>query len=274
MRRLLLRAGSLFILPMMAGAALASDQGALLAPTPAADWTITIGAEGLVHPRWENGSNYVVGAHPLFDIRPAGTPARFHSPRDGMGFAVIETNGLSIGPVAKIRFPRREKDDANLAGLGNVDWAVELGGFVEYWPVQWMRLRSELRQGIGGHHGVVSDLAMDFVARATPSLTLSAGPRATFASASALQPYFGVSAAQALNSGLPVYDVKGGVHSVGAGTQARYQWSPQWATHVFAEYDRLRGDAANSPIVTQRGSAEKWTFGAGATYEFDMRKWW
>jgi outer membrane protein len=64
------------------------------------------------------------------------------------------------------------------------------------------------------------------------------------------------------------------VRSVGAGTQARYFWTPQFATHAFIEYERLTGDAASSPLVEQRGTANQVTIGLGATYSFDIKSFW
>ena len=80
--------------------------------------------------------------------------------------------------------------------------------------------------------------------------------------------------AQSAASGLPLFDAKGGVRSVGAGTQARYFWTPQFATHAFVEYERLTGDAASSPLVEQRGTPNQLTFGVGATHSFDIKSPW
>lgn len=251
----------------------AADAGTLKPEGPR-DWTVTIGVEGIVGPRWDGSDRYTVRPSPLFDFRKVGTPARFRSSRDGIGFSLYDTDVFHIGPVGKLRFQRKESDSAALRGLGDVDFAVEIGGFAEYWAAPWLRLRGEVRQGVGGHHGVVSDFAADLVKPLDQRLTLSAGPRVTFASGAAVQPYFGIDAVQSVASGLPVHDAKGGLYSVGAGAQARYQWTPQWASHIFVEYDRLQGDAASSPLVTQRGTANQWNIGAGVTYEFDMRGLW
>jgi outer membrane protein len=43
---------------------------------------------------------------------------------------------------------------------------------------------------------------------------------------------------------------------------------------VFGEYERLTGSAADSPLVTVRGSPDQLTFGVGATYSFSMHPWW
>jgi MipA family protein len=95
----------------------------------------------------------------------------------------------------------------------------------------------------------------------------------TLSDTQATQPYFGIDAAQSAASGLPVFYAKGGFHSVGAGVQARYQWTPQWAVRTYVEYDRLMGDAASSPLVTARGSSNQVTIGLGATYSFDVKLW-
>ncbi len=87
-------------------------------------------------------------------------------------------------------------------------------------------------------------------------------------------PYFSIDAAQSAASGLPVYQASGGLYSYGAGTQARYFWTPQWSALAFVEYERLAADAANSPLVTERGSPNQVTVGLGVTYSFAMQPLW
>jgi outer membrane protein len=240
-------------------------------------WTVMLGGEGRVTPRWQGASDkYIFFPTPFLDIRKAGTPEPLYGARDGFGIALINEGGWRFGPVGKIRLPRREDKDYNsLRGLGDVNTAYEVGAFVDYYfPGRWLRTRLELRQGWGGHDGFAADLTADFIGRVTPRFQVSGGPRISFASAAATSPYFSITPAQSATSGLPVYDAKGGVRSLGAGAQARYHWTPQWATHVFVEYEKLQGDAKNSPLITQRGSADQWTMGFGLTYEFNMKSLW
>jgi outer membrane protein len=240
-----------------------------LAPVPASAWTVT-SAEGRVLPSYQGSDSYTF-VPLLLDIRRAAHHPAF-TPRVCSDLPLSIQANLRAGP-AKVRL-RRESDDDDLRGLGDVDWTLEAGAFAEFWPTQWLRGRAELRQGIGGHHGLMSDLMADVVVPVTPQLTLSGGPRMTLASGKALSPYFSVTPQQSAASGLPVYDVGGGVYSYGAGAQVRYAWSPQWATHVFVEYERLAHDAANSPLVTQLGSRDQVRVGLGVTYSFDMRALW
>lgn len=247
-------------------------QAAERAPNP--DWTITIGVEGRVMPAFAGANSSVLRPVPIFRIRRAGTQDSFRSPRDGASIALYDAGRFKLGPTVKFRYARKEKDDNDLRGLGDIDWAVEAGAFAEFWPTEWLRTRAELRQGIGGHHGLVGDLTADVVVPVTGQLTLSGGPRMTVASAKATDPYFSITAAQAAASGLPVYDAGGGIWSYGVGAQARYAWSQRWAGHMFIEYERLAGDAANSPLVTQRGSRDQIQVGIGTTYAFDVPGLW
>ena len=158
-----------------------------------------------------------------------------------------------------------------LNGLGDVKTAFELGGFVEYFPVDWFRTRVELRQGVVGHNGTVADFSADFIVPVIPRFTVSAGPRFTWESTQATSPYFSIDTVQAMASGLPIFNAKGGAHSYGAGAQVSYRINPQWEVHSYVEYQRLLGDAAASPLVTLRGSPNQTTIGMGASYAFDVK---
>lgn len=240
----------------------------------AGDWTVRLGAEGRVLPSYEGSDRYILAPFPIIDIRRAGTPERFHSPRDGASFGLLDYNGFRLGPAAKIKLPRRVRDDADLTGLGDVGWTLEAGAFAEYWPTQWLRTRAELRQGIGGHSGLVGDLTADVVVPVAPKLTLSGGPRLTLVTAAANEPYYSITPAQAAASGLPVYNSGGGVQSYGFGAQARYDLTPNWESHIFFEYARLAGDAANSPLVRLRGRPDQIQVGIGLSYAFDIPGLW
>jgi outer membrane protein len=259
-------------LVMPAVAAAADDRFSL--PSIPGDWTVTLGAEGKALPAFEGSSRYIFNPLPLFSLRRAGKAARFRTPRDGASISAVDVGGFHFGPVGRFRNARKESDDYEaLRGLGDVDWTLELGVFAEYWPGDWLRTRVEVRRGFGGHEGFVADLSADLVVPLWESVTLSGGPRMTLSDAKATQPYFGIDTVQSAASGLPVFDAKGGFHSIGAGVQARYQWNPQWAVRAYVEYDRLMGDAAASPLVTERGSANQVTFGLGVTYSFDVKLW-
>ena len=116
-----------------------------------------------------------------------------------------------------------------------------------------------------------ADLSADAIVPVWDRLIWSAGPRLSFANTHATAPFFSIDQTEASASGLPLFDAKGGLRSVGAGTQLRYQITPHWEAHSTIEYQRLTGDAAASPLVAQRGSPNQATFSIGASYSFDVR---
>jgi outer membrane protein len=242
-----------------------------LLPPVSGNWTVMIGAEGQYTPDFEGANHSLFNPAPIFSIRRAGSVDQFRSPHDNASIALIDFGDLRAGVAGKYVSSRKANSYSELNGLGDVKAAFEVGGFIEYFPVDWFRLRNETRQGFGGHQGVVSDFSADFIVPVTRSVTVSAGPRFTLESTKAVSPYFGIDAVQAMATGLPVFDAKGGAQSAGAGAQVKYRINPQWEVHSYIEYDRLLGDAAKSPLVTARGSVNQTTVGIGASYSFDFK---
>jgi len=240
-------------------------------PSPSGNWTVMVGIGGEYTPDFVGSKNGKLMPIPIFSIRRAGSIDQFRGPRDSASIALLDVGYFRAGPAFKYVSSRKSDKYSELTGLGDVKAAYELGGFVEYFPVDWLRLRSELRQGMGGNTGTVADVSADVIVPLIQRLTISAGPRFTWKSTKATAPYFGVDAAQSVASGLPMYDARGGAHSVGFGGQISYRINPQWEVHAYVEYERLLGDAAGSPLVKLRGSSNQTTIGLGASYSFDFR---
>jgi outer membrane protein len=242
-----------------------------MVPSVSGTWTVLLGVGGEYKPDFEGANRAMLSPIPIFAIRRAGSTDQFRGPRDSASIAFLDFGDLRAGPVAKFEAARKQYNYSELNGLGDVKAAVELGGFVEYYPVDWFRTRVELREGVVGHNGTVADFSADFIVPVIQRLTISAGPRFTWESTQATSPYFGIDAVQAMASGLPLFNAKGGAHSYGAGAQVSYRINPQWEVHSYVEYERLLGDAAASPLVTLRGSPNQTTFGIGFSYSFDVK---
>jgi MipA family protein len=240
-------------------------------PSVSGNWTVMVGVGGEYKPNSEGASRSMFSPVPIFSIRRAGSAEQFRGPRDSASIALVDFGDLRAGPAGKFVSSRNANDYSELNGLGDVKTAFELGGFVEYYPVDWFRTRVEVREGVVGHHGTVADFSGDFIVPVIRWLTFSVGPRFTWESTQATSSYFGIDAMQAMASGLPVFNAKGGAHSYGAGAQVSYRINPQWEVHSYVEYERLLADAANSPLVTLRGSPNQTTVGVGASYSFDFR---
>jgi len=73
-------------------------------------------------------------------------------------------------------------------------------------------------------------------------------------------------------SGRPAYDPKGGVQSVGVTAGYMRQLTRNWGVAAFARYDRLVGDAADSPVTRAFGSRNQPAFGIALSYTFGGKR--
>ncbi len=161
--------------------------------------------------------------------------------------------------------PKRD----GLTGLDDVKASVELGGGVHYTDQNW-QVFADLRYGVIGHRGLSGEVGANLIYRGDGGLVLHAGPRAEFGNSRFAQTYFGVSQAESGPSGLAAYTAGSGFHSMGFEVGAYQALSPDWGVTGNLRFDRLRGDAAASPIV-QQGRRDQITAEIGLTRHFNLR---
>lgn len=205
---------------------------------------------------------------PLIDVARArgDEPFEFEAADESFGFPVLEAGRLAIGPVLNFEGSRTPAKVG--AAVPKVGFSLEAGGFAEYQLSDSLRLRGELRQALSGHDGLVGTFGGDYVMRDRDNWLVSIGPRVSWGSNRFHDAYFSVTPADAVATGLPVYDAGSGIHAVGAAAGYVVQVTPRWGLYSFAKYERLVGDAARSPIVLQHGSRNQFSGGASLTYTF------
>ncbi len=261
---------TLFMTGTAAIPAQAADPTFTTLPSMASGWIVTLKANLRAAPSYPGADDLSFIGYPSLSFRRAGTPERFSAPDDGLSFSFLDDSAFRFGVVGRFQGGRYLEDDRRLVGLDKIDWAVEPGLFVEYWPVEFLRARAEIRRGFNGHEGFVADLGIDLVQR-FGAFTVSAGPRLSLGDDEFTRTYFGVTPEEAaLNGEVTAYDPSGGITSVGATASATYAWSEQWSTTAFVSYKHLVGDAADSPIVERFGSEHQVGVGLTVSYSFSM----
>ncbi len=272
-----MRAARSFVLvsSLVAGSTMAQAADPLFSPAPlqpqmqaSSGWIITVKGNLRAGPSYPGADDFSVIGYPSLSFRRAGTPERFSAPDDGLSFSFLEESAFRFGIVGRFQGGRYLEDDRRLVGLEKIDWAVEPGVFVEYWPVEFLRARAEIRRGFNGHEGFVADLGLDLVQR-YGAFTFSAGPRLALGDSEFTRTYFGVTPVEAaLNGEVTPYRPSGGITSVGATAAVGYDWTDQWSTMGFVSYKHLVGDAADSPIVERFGSEHQVGVGLTVSYSF------
>lgn len=247
-------------------------------PSSAANegWSVTVGVAPVLSPAWQGSRDMALSFFP--DLRINYKETIFASVPDGVGWNVVNREGWKIGPLAKIRFGRDEDRGGSpflaaggsdaLLGLGDVDAAAELGGFLEKRFGNW-RGRVEVRRGFGGHDGMVADGSLAYQARLVRTI-INVGPRATIASQSYIRTYFGIDATQSRRSGLRPYSPSGGLLSYGVGGSVIHPLDRRSALTLFTGLDRLADEAGDSPLVRERGRRLQFTLGLGYGFRFGL----
>lgn len=229
-------------------------------------WIVTLGAGARVTPKYPGADDYGFGPMAIFGLRREGEPLPIEAPDEGSGFGLLgDDETFDFGPTVQFQSKRQEEDVG--APVGDVGFTVEAGAFAQIFLGDNFRLRVEGRRGIGGHDGWVGDVFADFVLRDDRSM-FTVGPRARWGDGSYHDAYFSVTPAVAAATGLPAFDADGGFHSVGAYSGLTHLLGGNWGVYGYAGYDRLIGDAADSPIVRAFGSRDQFSAGLGLFFEF------
>ncbi len=264
-------AAVVLLAPLWGTAACAADAGstsALKATSDAAsdDWIVTIGGSIATAPNYAGSSRYGPTFMPSFGLRKADEPNPFSAPDDNFGITLLEFGGIELGPLAAIRGSR---SGSAVPGLPGYSWSLETGMFAEFWPIDGLiRTRVEALYGLRSNDGLTVNLAADAVTKTGP-FTWALGPRLTILDNTVMQTEFGVAPTSTLvNPLLTPFNAHGGVKSAGAAGSVSYDWSKDWTVSMFANYDRLVGDAAASPVTRQFGTANQFTVGMGLEYSF------
>ncbi|TCD16150.1 MipA/OmpV family protein [Oricola cellulosilytica] len=240
-------------LSVAAGGATADERG------PGIEFEL--GAGALTAPHYEGSSRYRVRPFPLIRFGYLQLP-------NGFALGGGDGQGLSAAPSFRYRAARKAEDAPELTGLRDVDAAVEIGGGLRYTAGN-VRLFGDLRYGAIGHNGITGEIGADMIAAPAERLTVSAGPRLSFADDRYMRTYFGVTAGEAAASPFSAFAPSGGFKSAGVGTAARYQFDDRWALEAEASWNRLIGDAGNSPIVAA-GSRDQFSAGIGLVRKFSL----
>jgi outer membrane protein len=203
---------------------------------------------------------------PLVDFSSArgDAPFAFEAPDESFGFPAVDLGGVQLGTAFNIEGGRRF-DGVPLDETGT---AFEVGGFAQFAILPELRARVEVRRGLGGHKSWVGTAGLDVIARSGDRHVFSVGPRVTLSEARYQRAYFGVTPGEAAATGLAAFSPGGGVHAVGAMAGYLAQISDRWGIYSYAKYDRLIGDAADSPVVLQLGTRNQFSGGLGLSYTF------
>lgn len=237
---------------------------------PRGDWRVSVGGMGFLAPSYEGSDRMKARALPMVDIDWRETV--FLDTRRGLGANLLTLRdpqgrgAFRAGPLVNWRFERDADDDSDLRGLGDVKGGADLGAFASY-EFGAFGLNLLGRKNVSHSElGSTIEVSARYRMRLGTGTMLNLGPSATWADSDYMRSYFGVTAAQSRASGLAAYAPSSGFKDVGVNGGAVHPLGGGWALVGALGYARLIGDAADAPLVKQRGSANQFRVGLGVSY--------
>lgn len=178
--------------------------------------------------------------------------------------------GLTItaGPLLGLRRGREQDDHEALRGLGDVDTALEAGGFVRLRKQGW-QASAEVRQNVTNtDQGATVNFSVGHGMPLGPKLRLRTAFDTTWASSGYMKTFYSIDAVQSAQSGMAQYDAGSGFKHVGASVAAAYAINREWTGVATVRYKRLLGGAADSPIVSSLGDRDQVSTTIAIQYRF------
>ena len=187
---------------------------------------------------------------------------------------VVPSATWNAGPLLGYGGGRDDVEDDVVDRLPEVDEELWVGAFASYTIPQLfgtetsLGFQLEVMHDAIGDSGTVATFGIEYGVQATQRLSFAFGVATTYADADYTDAYFSVTPAGAAASGLAVYDADAGMRDYSLSLNGMYAFSDNWGIGAIASLTRLVGDAADGPVVAERGDATGVFGGAFLWYRF------
>ncbi len=224
------------------------------------DWSFRLGPMGLYAPEYEGSNDYGFLVYPLVYV--TGHNTVFVDPRTGAGAYLWNRNGVKFDVFTAYSRGREENSSSDLAGLGDIEDGATGSVVFEYGTMDYF-FHTRYEQRYAGeetgpqiHFGIGRNLALGRKSLLQPFV------KATYSSSNYMQTHFGITPNQ---SELRAYEAESGFNSIGFEINAFYGLYRHWTVQALIQYNRLLGDAADSPLVEDKN---QYRLGAALLYTF------
>lgn len=233
----------------------------------AADSKTSIGLGAGMAPDYEGSDNYtgipmIYGNYSYGDgayVKLQGTELKWNFLNDKIEF----------GPLLQYRMSRNNVDDKRVDRMDKVDSAVAAGAFLTGRIDNWSASVKFATDVSGDDTGYLVTLGGAYQAKLSEKLKMTLGISTTYASDDYMESYFQIDNGNRGNTTLKNYKANDGeFKDYGLHMIANYTINSNWSVMGNLGYKRLLGDASDSPIVDDAGSADQVFMGAMAVYTF------
>ncbi len=233
--------------------------------------------EGADSNGWTPGA-VAIGSVSGYEFFTRGTQLYVDLIRDAPGPGMT----YELGVIGAVRLDRTNKNDnRQVAALGELDTAYEVGGFVGIGRTgvitsdyDTLTARIAVVQDVSKtHRSYVVTPQINYTTPLSYSTLVSIGASADYVGKGYGRTYFSVNGAQSLASGLRVYDAgdagwKRFNLSLFAVQSLSGDLRRGFGVGAGVLYGKMLGRYKRSPIVQDIGDADQWSAAAGVTYTF------
>jgi outer membrane scaffolding protein for murein synthesis (MipA/OmpV family) len=228
------------------------------------DWRLALGSTTLGLPRFEGARRYLAAPLPLIDI--AYRDIVSFSVLDGLQIVMLRDGPFSAGPLLKLDFDHRVARVHPLAAIEPLQTVPDAGGFAQYQFLPSLTGRIEVRQSLNSHLGLEVKSSGTYTKELAAGVSASIGPLVRWGNDIRNESALGVTAPRSLASGLPIFSPGAGVSSVGGEGEIEFEIAARTTLAALAEYDRVVGRSALSPVIRFGGSANQFWAGVSLSY--------
>ena len=190
---------------------------------------------------------------------------------------------FQAGPVAALNFNRSSTkgiDDDRIKALGKRKAALEVGGYLGIgqtgvFTSEFDRLSASVsyRKGVTGAHSAgIFTPTITYLTPLSTTSVVSVFVSAERAEKGYAQSYFGINPQQSADSGLPVYNARGGWKNWTLGGVGAVSLTGNLRNGLQAfggvVYRRMLNDFAESPVTSIAGDRDQWLGSVGLAYSF------
>jgi len=249
----------------------AQQPGGVAFQIPEVHYFVGVGA-GVI-PDYVGSDDYTAAIAPMFFVKFGDTDRYARLLATEFTVNLIDSEEWILGPILYYRFGRNDVEDPVVDRMDDIDGAVELGLFGGWTWIdeadsrhRFNALLEVLQDVSGTHGGCVTALSVRYWQPVARPLVLTLGVSGSYASEGFMSTYFGVDRIDAAASGLPNFEADRGFRDFRLTPGFVLSLNPHWHVVGGLIYSRLLADAEDSPVVSERGSANQFTAGAGVAY--------
>lgn len=265
------------VLPQQVSAQVA-DVGAIpVAEASATEtWRFTVGLGAAVFPDYAGSNNYTVGVLPRLRAEKGTYNVDVYGPL--ISSNVLPSRTWQFGPAGQ--YIRGSLCNSNDNVVNNMhclsdSFMFGAGGGYTFRLSEASRLTPKARllfDVTGASDGYTFEPQIEYGHRLSPKWQALGVANLLVSSDGFQSYYFGIDSPQARRSGLRRYNADGGVQQFGLTAIGRYSIDASWSIDLLGRYQRLVGDAADSPLVNgtsdSRGDANQFTVGVVGAFHF------